>query len=81
MAELIMEHMVNMKGTLGSKEKNITLAISMKLVAELKKQMPEVNIIPTRTTDVFQFSKRKSTNLPMIIMAIFLCVFMQMRSI
>ena len=41
------------EGTLGSKEKDITLAISMKLVAELKKQMPGVNIIPTRTTDVF----------------------------
>jgi len=41
------------EGTLGSIEKNITLAISMKLVAELKKQMPDVNIIPTRTTDVY----------------------------
>jgi len=41
------------EGTLGSKEKNITLAISMKLVAELQKQMPGVNIIPTRTTDVY----------------------------
>ena len=41
------------EGTLGSIEKNITLAISLKLVAELKKQMPGVNIIPTRTTDVY----------------------------
>ena len=41
------------EGTLRSKEKNITLAISLKLVAELKKQMPGVNIIPTRTTDVY----------------------------
>lgn len=41
------------EGTLGSYEKNITLAISMKLVADLKKAMPDVNIIPTRTTDVF----------------------------
>lgn len=41
------------EGTLGSLEKNITLAISMKLVADLKKAMPDVNIIPTRTTDVF----------------------------
>ena len=60
MAELIMEHMVNMRARLGSKEKNITLAISMKLVAELKKQMPEVNIIPTRTTDVFNSVKEKA---------------------
>ncbi len=41
------------EGTLGSLEKNITLAISMKLVADLKKAMPDVNIIPTRTTDVY----------------------------
>jgi N-acetylmuramoyl-L-alanine amidase len=48
------------EGTLGSKEKNVTLAISMKLVDELKKQMPEVNIIPTRTTDVFNSVKEKA---------------------
>lgn len=48
------------EGTLGSKEKDITLAISMKLVAELKKQMPDVNIIPTRTTDVFHDVKQKA---------------------
>jgi N-acetylmuramoyl-L-alanine amidase len=41
------------EGTLGSKEKDITLAISLKLVAELKKQMPGVNVLPTRTTDVY----------------------------
>lgn len=40
------------EGTLGSKEKNIVLAISMKLVDILKKDMPDVNIIPTRTSDV-----------------------------
>lgn len=48
------------EGTLGCKEKNVTLAISMKLVDELKKQMPEVNIIPTRTTDVFNSVKEKA---------------------
>lgn len=42
----------NYKGTLGSKEKDIVLGISMKLVAELKKRLPEVKVIPTRTTDV-----------------------------
>jgi N-acetylmuramoyl-L-alanine amidase len=41
------------EGSLKSKEKDITLAISMKLVADLKKAMPDVNIIPTRTTDIF----------------------------
>lgn len=39
------------EGTLGSLEKNIVLAISMKLVADLKKAMPDVNVIPTRTND------------------------------
>lgn len=41
------------EGTLGSLEKNITLAISMKLVDDLRKAMPDVNIIPTRTTDIY----------------------------
>lgn len=40
-------------GTLGSYEKDVTLQIAMKLVAELKKQLPDVKVIPTRTTDVF----------------------------
>ena len=41
------------EGTLGSQEKDITLAISMKLVKDLQEAMPDVNIIPSRTTDVF----------------------------
>lgn len=48
------------EGTLGSFEKNITLAISLKLVAELKKQMPDVKIIPTRTVDVFHTPREKA---------------------
>lgn len=40
------------EGSLHSKEKDIVLAISMKLVADLKEAMPDVNIIPTRTSDV-----------------------------
>lgn len=42
------------EGTLGSFEKNITLAITLKLVAELKRQIPDAKIIPTRTTDIYQ---------------------------
>ncbi len=42
------------ENSLRSKEKDITLAISKKVVAELKKQMPELNVVPTRTTDVYQ---------------------------
>ncbi|MEO8766173.1 MAG: N-acetylmuramoyl-L-alanine amidase [Ginsengibacter sp.] len=48
------------EGSLNSKEKNITLAISLKLVEELKEQMPGVQIIPTRTTDIYQSPKEKA---------------------
>ncbi|HEY5393096.1 MAG TPA: N-acetylmuramoyl-L-alanine amidase, partial [Hanamia sp.] len=48
------------EGSLGSMEKNITLAISMKLVDDLRKAMPDVNIIPSRTTDVFMNVHQKA---------------------
>lgn len=48
------------EGSLGSLEKDITLAISMKLVADLKKAMPDVNIIPSRTTDVYMSVHEKA---------------------
>ena len=42
------------ENSLRSKEKDITLAISKKVIAELKKQLPELNIVATRTTDIYQ---------------------------
>jgi N-acetylmuramoyl-L-alanine amidase len=48
------------ENSLRSKEKDITLEISLKLVAELKKQLPQVNVIPTRTEDVFQDPREKA---------------------
>ena len=48
------------ENSLRSKEKDITLAISKKLVAELKKQMPELTIVPTRTTDIYQNPREKA---------------------
>jgi N-acetylmuramoyl-L-alanine amidase len=48
------------RGSLYSKEKDVTLAISKKLVAELKEKMPDVNIIPTRTTDIYQSPREKA---------------------
>jgi N-acetylmuramoyl-L-alanine amidase len=48
------------EGGLGSYEKNVTLAISLKLVAELKKQLPDVKVIPTRTTDIYQSPPEKA---------------------
>ena len=41
------------ENSLRSKEKDITLAISKKLIAQLQKELPDVKTIPTRTTDVF----------------------------
>ena len=42
------------ENSLRSKEKDVTLAISKKVVAELKRQMPELTILPTRTSDIYQ---------------------------
>lgn len=48
------------EGGLGSWEKDITLAISNKLVAELQKELPDVKIVPTRTTDIYQSPPEKA---------------------
>ena len=48
------------ENSLRSQEKDVTLAITLKLVAELKKQLPGVNIVPTRTTDVYQTPTEKA---------------------
>lgn len=48
------------ENSLQSKEKDVTLAISLKLVEELKKQLPGVKIVPTRTTDIYQNVKEKA---------------------
>lgn len=48
------------EGGLNTYEKNITLGISNKLVAELKKELPEVKVVPTRTTDIYQSPPEKA---------------------
>lgn len=48
------------ENSLRSKEKDITLAISKRVVSELKKQLPELNIVPTRTTDIYQNPREKA---------------------
>lgn len=48
------------EGSMGTYEKNITLAISNKLVAELKKQLPDTKIVPTRTSDITQPVREKA---------------------
>lgn len=48
------------ENSLRSMEKNLTLAISKKLVEELKRQLPDVKVVPTRTTDVFDDPRVKA---------------------
>lgn len=60
--------------SLRSKEKDVTLAISKKLVAELKKQLPDVNIVPTRTTDIYQDVKEKANIANEVKGDLFLCI-------
>jgi N-acetylmuramoyl-L-alanine amidase len=48
------------EGGLNSYEKNVTLAISNKVVAELRRQLPDVKIVPTRTTDIYQSPPEKA---------------------
>lgn len=48
------------EGGLGSREKDVTLAISLKLVAQLKKELPGVKVVPTRTTDIYQSPPEKA---------------------
>ena len=62
------------EGSLRSKEKDITLAISKKLVAVLQKELPDVKIIPTRTTDIFQNVNEKARIANQYHGDLFLCI-------
>ena len=48
------------EGTLGSMEKNITLAIGLKVVEDLKKLLPKTKVLPTRTSDITQDPREKA---------------------
>jgi N-acetylmuramoyl-L-alanine amidase len=48
------------ENSLRSKEKDITLAIALKLVAQLKRELPDVDVKPTRTTDIYQDPNEKA---------------------
>jgi N-acetylmuramoyl-L-alanine amidase len=48
------------ENSLRSKEKDVTLAIALKLVDELKRQLPNVKVVPTRTTDIYQTPTEKA---------------------
>jgi N-acetylmuramoyl-L-alanine amidase len=62
------------ENSLGSKEKDVTLAISKKLVAELKKRLPDINVVPTRTTDVFDDVHEKARKANEVKGDLFLCI-------
>jgi N-acetylmuramoyl-L-alanine amidase len=62
------------ENSLRSKEKDITLAISLKLVAELKKRLPDVNVKPTRTTDIYQDPREKAKLANEMGGQLFLCI-------
>ena len=48
------------ENSLRSREKDVTLAIALKLVDELKRQLPNVKVVPTRTTDIYQTPTEKA---------------------
>lgn len=48
------------ENSLRSNEKDVTLAISLKLIDELRRKLPEVKVVPTRTTDITQDPKEKA---------------------
>ncbi len=48
------------EGSLQSREKDVTLGIALKVVDEIKKLVPDVSVIPTRTTDIFQDVREKA---------------------
>jgi N-acetylmuramoyl-L-alanine amidase len=48
------------EGGLNSYEKNVTLAISLKLAEQLRKELPGVKVVTTRTTDVYQAPPEKA---------------------
>jgi N-acetylmuramoyl-L-alanine amidase len=48
------------ENSLRSKEKDVTLEISNKLIAELKKRLPDITVVPTRTSDITQSVKEKA---------------------
>jgi len=48
------------ENSLRSKEKDVTLAIATKLVAQLQRDLPGVKTIPTRTSDIYQDPREKA---------------------
>ena len=62
------------ENSLRSKEKDVTLAIALKLVDELKRQLPDVKVVPTRTTDIYQTPTEKARLAQEFKGDLFLCI-------
>ena len=62
------------ENSLRSKEKDVTLAIALKLVDELKRQLPDVKVVPTRTTDIYQTPTEKAKLAQEFRGDLFLCI-------
>ena len=62
------------ENSLRSKEKDVTLAIALKLVDELKRQLPDVKVVPTRTTDIYQTPTEKAKLAQEFKGDLFLCI-------
>jgi N-acetylmuramoyl-L-alanine amidase len=62
------------ENSLRSKEKDVTLAISKKVVAQLQKELPDVKTVPTRTTDIFQDVRDKAKIANDLGGQLFLCI-------
>ena len=62
------------ENSLRSNEKDVTLAIATKLVAQLKKDLPDVKTIPTRTTDIYQDPREKAKIANDLVGQLFICI-------
>ena len=62
------------ENSLRSNEKDVTLAIATKLVAQLKKDLPDVKTIPTRTTDIYQDPREKAKIANDLAGQLFICI-------
>lgn len=62
------------ENSFGTYEKDVTLAISLKLVAELKRQLPDVKVVPTRTTDIYDDPNEKARKANEAKGDLFLCI-------
>ncbi len=69
------------ENSLRSKEKDVTLAISLKLVEELRKRLPDVKIVPTRTTDIYQKVTEKAEIANQNKGDLFLCIHADSRNL